>query len=152
EDGRVSELDALVVINHLAREASLVPEDMADAIGTTASEWVDVNADGRATPIDALTIINQLGREQYRDAASGLAPLAGKDPERDDEVRVLDETFASWGRPSPAASKKLIGAELQSDSRKSSQPMQRESDLPSEHRKDPDEFPFSLNHQPDEIE
>ena len=48
-DGRVSAIDALTVINHLARGGPLITKEIADAIALQASLWVDVNGDKDAT-------------------------------------------------------------------------------------------------------
>lgn len=56
-DGRVSSLDALVVINRLN---SAGPGQLPPPTGTNPPPFYDVNGDGMVTPIDALQIINYL--------------------------------------------------------------------------------------------
>ena len=68
EDGLVSAVDALTIINQMDRQS---PSGQAQAI--TGGEqtrgrgrMTDVNNDGRDTAIDALMVINRLNREQGR--------------------------------------------------------------------------------------
>ncbi len=64
DDGKVSALDALTVINHMAADRPLIPHDIADAIAMEASPWVDVNGDKAATALDALQVINEMSRRR----------------------------------------------------------------------------------------
>ena len=67
-DGVVSPIDALLVINALGRKSSslrLVDRDYVDPL------YADVNGDGAISPIDALNIINALGSS----VAAQAAPL-----------------------------------------------------------------------------
>jgi hypothetical protein len=59
-DGTVTPLDALIVINHLARIRQGV--DHWERPRQPGEGYVDVNGDSRLTPIDALMIINRLSR------------------------------------------------------------------------------------------
>jgi Ca2+-binding RTX toxin-like protein len=61
-DGRITALDALLVINRLARErsASINPTSEADSS-------YDANGDDRVSALDALSVINYLGRDSQRD-------------------------------------------------------------------------------------
>jgi hypothetical protein len=67
EDGVISALDALTVINQMSREAR-----GADIAGGDAGQqrgrgrMTDVNDDGRDTALDALMIINRLSRDRGR--------------------------------------------------------------------------------------
>ncbi len=57
-DGRVSPLDALLVINHLTRfRSGLIPAPPVAVPG-----MIDTNNDGIASPLDALLVINKLNR------------------------------------------------------------------------------------------
>ncbi len=57
-DGEISPIDALLVINHLGRETAEA-EDVR-----SARKFYDVSNDGKATSLDALLVINSLSREQ----------------------------------------------------------------------------------------
>lgn len=59
-DGLVTPLDALIVINHLARIRQGV--DQWERPRQPGEGYVDVNGDSRLTPIDALIVINRLSR------------------------------------------------------------------------------------------
>ncbi|MCP4892132.1 MAG: hypothetical protein GY904_36780, partial [Planctomycetaceae bacterium] len=59
DDGSVTALDALVIINFLSR-SGVGP--LPSPNGTMPPPYVDVNVDGAATAIDALLVINQLAR------------------------------------------------------------------------------------------
>ncbi|MEM9645948.1 MAG: dockerin type I domain-containing protein, partial [Planctomycetota bacterium] len=61
-DGKVTALDALLVINHLNRDDDLIDEATATLMGLRASGNVDVNGDGKASALDALQVINSLNR------------------------------------------------------------------------------------------
>lgn len=62
-DGRISPIDALQVINLLNSRG---PGEL-EGSGVTAPPYVDVNADGRATAIDALIVINYLNERSGGD-------------------------------------------------------------------------------------
>jgi hypothetical protein len=59
-DGMVTPLDALIVINHLARIRQGL--DQWERPREPGEGFVDVNGDSRLTPIDALIVINRLSR------------------------------------------------------------------------------------------
>ncbi|MEL6897593.1 MAG: dockerin type I domain-containing protein, partial [Planctomycetota bacterium] len=61
-DGLISPLDALRVINELSRVARSGGNSQAPNNELPNIEIHDVNADGLLSPVDALTIINHLGR------------------------------------------------------------------------------------------
>jgi hypothetical protein len=88
-DGEVSPLDALQVINQLARGTDPVPADMAEAIDTHSSSWVDVDGNGATTPRDALWVINHLAR-QSRLAESEWIPASLQDPSSDASEYLRD--------------------------------------------------------------
>ena len=58
DDGDVSAIDALLVINHLGRERA-----ESEDIGS-ARKFYDVSNDGKASSLDALLVINALSRQQ----------------------------------------------------------------------------------------
>ncbi|MEM6689699.1 MAG: G8 domain-containing protein [Planctomycetota bacterium] len=57
-DGRVSALDALVIINRLSQTASGLLQELAEV----ANRYFDVNDDSQTTALDALLVINYLSR------------------------------------------------------------------------------------------
>ncbi len=65
-DGNVSPLDALVIINELARRARTMQPSFAvlnsPELGTWRGLYFDQNQDGSVSPLDALRVINELGR------------------------------------------------------------------------------------------
>ncbi len=62
-DGKITPLDALLILNHLNRYGPrvILPESKPGAEGESPYMF-DVNGDGRVTPIDVLIIINYLNR------------------------------------------------------------------------------------------
>ena len=96
-DGRVSALDALVVINALGRadfsEWSFSPP--LRAVETMGGLRLDSNADGTITSLDALQVINELARRSaavageqvgWADATDGVIAELGED---DDDLLAL---------------------------------------------------------------
>ena len=66
-DGKVTALDALVIINQLARDRIELPASAVDARRVSLDQGLpsyDVNDDGRVSAIDALQVINRLSRSQ----------------------------------------------------------------------------------------
>jgi hypothetical protein len=63
QDGFVSPLDALLLINALKR-------DPAGVMST--SPWYDVNEDGVLSPLDVLWVINHLSRRSQEPTATGI--------------------------------------------------------------------------------
>lgn len=74
-DGRVSSLDALYIINRLNQ--GLVGS--LSAMGTQISGYVDVNGDGLLTPVDALQVINYLNQQLAQQRAATAAALPNVD-------------------------------------------------------------------------
>lgn len=72
EDGRVSAVDALTVINHLNRRSPAEGEPAAAPDSSRAK--VDVNNSGAVTALDALLVINEISPEAEL-AADALEPL-----------------------------------------------------------------------------
>ncbi|MCA9136101.1 MAG: hypothetical protein KDB00_05065, partial [Planctomycetales bacterium] len=88
DDGKVSPLDALVVINELARSNESDPSGAHHLSGTPtpggSARCVDVNSDNFVSPIDALIVINYLSRVALGEAElvdpfsnASLAPNIG---------------------------------------------------------------------------
>ncbi|MCO8122918.1 cadherin domain-containing protein [Stieleria sp. TO1_6] len=93
-DYEVTPIDALRVINHLARYPEFVVDNTArvDAL-------LDVNSDKIISPLDALFVINKIGQDQVsgttegeQTASSFLQPTA-TDEDRDDAIAQL---YGDW--------------------------------------------------------
>ncbi|MEO1615854.1 MAG: tandem-95 repeat protein [Planctomycetota bacterium] len=106
DDGLVTPIDALLVINHLARSGEpSIPVTESDA----GPPYYDVTGDQSISPLDALNVITELGRivsgegEGLGDAGSLVDPLqldfldsiASADDDDEEEVRLqaLDLAF-----------------------------------------------------------
>ena len=86
DDGVVSALDALQVVNHLNSTQS----DSAQVSGQAAPPYYDVNDDGAVSALDALIVINELNRVGTK-AFSVSEVLAPFDANEEDAVGP-----ASW--------------------------------------------------------
>ncbi|MCA9135486.1 MAG: beta-propeller fold lactonase family protein [Planctomycetales bacterium] len=71
QDGHVSPIDALSIINLLASASDAESEYLGQ--GALHSR-ADVNGDGRVSALDALMVINRLGRQNSQVAPSGVEP------------------------------------------------------------------------------
>ncbi|WP_182866720.1 tandem-95 repeat protein [Stieleria mannarensis] len=114
DDGNISPIDALLVINHLARQSSAsIPVEDTDA----GPPYYDVNGDKLISPSDALAVINELARGQANGGlgemveaehvvavadSDPVAPvitsdiidlLADEDDDEDDRIDALDAAF-----------------------------------------------------------
>jgi len=70
-DGRVLPIDALRIINDVARHGSR----MIDPLGRNRTLYFDVSGDNRVTPLDALRVINEISRQRHANKTSeGEAP------------------------------------------------------------------------------
>ncbi|MCC9601167.1 tandem-95 repeat protein [Stieleria sp. JC731] len=84
DDGNVSPIDALLVINRLAREGTIsIPVTNSDA----GPPYYDVNGDQVISPADALAVINDLALRQAGGQGEGESVLDG----------IVDETLPSAG-------------------------------------------------------
>ncbi|MCC9601047.1 carboxypeptidase regulatory-like domain-containing protein [Stieleria sp. JC731] len=89
-DGRVSALDALVVINHLGRQ-QVSMNSSAEGEGPSASNsQYDVNGDGAVSALDALLVINRLSQEYAASRAEFELVSAARD-----SARSVDHVFLS---------------------------------------------------------
>ncbi len=88
DDGAVSAIDALLVINHLGREYGAEGEDAG-----TARKYYDVSGDGRATSLDALLVINSLNRES-RESELVVNNVSRSQATGDDATSESDAVFA----------------------------------------------------------
>ncbi|MCA9140841.1 MAG: hypothetical protein KDB00_28920, partial [Planctomycetales bacterium] len=77
-DGDTTPLDALVVLNEIARGTYLVDDSQLEN-PLNVSQWpglyIDTNGDGRATPLDALIVINRVAVLQVGGAPEGVTEL-----------------------------------------------------------------------------
>lgn len=63
DDGRVTPLDALLVINSISKGITdATPSQSPRIFGTIGTKFLDVDGDGRVQPLDALRVINHLSR------------------------------------------------------------------------------------------
>ncbi|PHQ31643.1 peroxidase family protein [Rhodopirellula bahusiensis] len=113
EDGQVSAIDALTIINQMNSEsASALSSQLQDAGGANGEgqratssrpsrgRMTDVNNDGRDTALDALMVINRLNRDRDsggnrdRPKDSSGSPVDNETPDDSvaDEVRSIDGT------------------------------------------------------------
>ena len=73
QSGTVSPLDALLVINDIARrDVRTLPADKIDP----AEAFYDVSGDGRISPIDALQVINSIARNSQYTLLESNAPAS----------------------------------------------------------------------------
>lgn len=101
QDGIVTPLDALVVINELSRrQARGVGGALTDRPENSNSPYFDVNGDGHVTAHDALQIINVLSRNP-RQLAVTLSLDSTSDPNHNGTV--LSPTVQLRGQTSPFA-------------------------------------------------
>jgi hypothetical protein len=68
DDGIVTPIDALIIINAVNSTGSRPLEDDPDP--NALIRYLDVNSDGVLTPIDALIVINQLNRSDQAESES----------------------------------------------------------------------------------
>jgi hypothetical protein len=94
--GDVTSLDALAVINQLARvQHAELPE--IDSLDDFGGFYFDVTGDGLITSLDALRVINELGRRELRDDLQviGAASLVFQSQnEEDDDIVRRDEAIS----------------------------------------------------------
>lgn len=91
----VEPLDALLVLNDLARNGSRVLRDPA-----AVTHFVDTNDDGSVTPLDALWVLNEIARRSRGPSAAAegwqAAPAEPADPAAH---HANDAVFALWCVP-----------------------------------------------------
>ncbi len=64
-DGKVSALDALMVINYLNRTQYADGERASGTADTDTAQVYDLNLDGRVSAVDALMVINAMNRAEH---------------------------------------------------------------------------------------
>ena len=87
EDGTVTALDALTIINQMSRESR--GGDAGTLDGNRLEDWArgrmtDVNNDGRDSALDALMVINRLSRGRGGDLDPGRTPESPADEPTDE--------------------------------------------------------------------
>ena len=99
QDGRVSVLDALMVMNHVARQMREETGDLRFWRGRTSVDWFafDANNDGSVTTIDALTIVNRIASQQRSDAESEFEPIGQPDESQATWAEATEIIFTSIG-------------------------------------------------------
>ncbi len=115
--GDVTPLDALVVINEIARSARNQASNAAPSGGAPSttnfhisrSTMADVNADGKATAVDALVVINRVGRVHRGGSLASRVPI-------EDRIHRLTSDIAAGSLPKnlDVTTAKAILAKLQS--------------------------------------
>ena len=97
-DGSVSPIDALVVINQVSRAASLGEGEFA-ATGVTASQFfTDVNGDNTTSALDALQVINYLAKMNGSQASGEqIAVLSAPASSNSSTPETADDVFAALG-------------------------------------------------------
>jgi SdrD B-like domain/Dockerin type I domain len=86
DDGAITPLDALLVINHLNAARAGLSRDLA-----ALSVFQDVNGDGVISPVDALMVINELNAKQKSADAASMQFFADLGDEKED----VDGIFAN---------------------------------------------------------
>ncbi|EMI15516.1 phosphoesterase PA-phosphatase related protein [Rhodopirellula maiorica SM1] len=101
EDGQISALDALTVINEMNRPTQTLGSGDGQSSGSGSGRMTDVNNDGRNSALDALMVINRLNRERGNFGAGDSGndtpsetPTDQTDPQdsNDNDDTVADES------------------------------------------------------------
>jgi hypothetical protein len=96
-DGGVSALDALVIINHIGR----VKMNEAEAEASNGQNYLDVNSDHQVTALDALQVINYLARHSdvlsNREGEAVVARALDSPNTNRLSSRATDAAFADLG-------------------------------------------------------
>lgn len=87
-DGRVEPIDALRVLNDLARGGARILRDP-----TQLTDFVDTSNDGEVTPLDALLVLNEIARRR-RETGDGAA--AAEQAEGLADVATVDRVLVGW--------------------------------------------------------
>jgi hypothetical protein len=75
QDGHVSPIDALLVINHLNDNAANLSEPLpVPSTGNEPPPFLDVNGDNRVAPVDALMVINKISQDANAEAEGEFTP------------------------------------------------------------------------------
>jgi hypothetical protein len=94
-DGSVSPIDALLIINRMARQSNSGEGESGSTLSSTY--YTDVNGDRETSAIDALQVINYLARRaNSRESESVIAPVAVPSVASNpvDSTNVSDSVFA----------------------------------------------------------
>ena len=100
EDGAVSALDALMIVNQISRQSAAGQTDVIESLGgengnsePQRGRMTDVNNDGRHTALDALMVINRISRDQGRlNPQEDRQDRSDNDSTTETEVRSIDGT------------------------------------------------------------
>jgi Beta propeller domain/Dockerin type I domain len=92
-DGKVTALDALMVINEMNRrgQSNVSVSQVLRQVGSSISSFTDVTGDGQITANDALSIINELARQQAQSLPNAEKITSSVDEyfRYEDEVRLF---------------------------------------------------------------
>lgn len=94
QSGTATPLDALIVINQIARQSTI---DLPDQ----SPYYVDTNGDGQLTPRDALRVLNAIGARQANaepESVMRTEAVTGNLPRRLADEVTVDQVFAVLGR------------------------------------------------------
>ncbi|MCA9144192.1 MAG: hypothetical protein KDB05_15450, partial [Planctomycetales bacterium] len=72
EDGRVSAIDVLTIVNEMSRQSQGVAAGNGQAETRGSGRMTDVNNDGHDTPLDALMVINRINRGDFGNRDPGF--------------------------------------------------------------------------------
>ncbi len=94
QSGEVTSLDALAVVNEIARAAvSTLPE--LTTLDLFGGSYFDVSGDGRITSIDALQVINQVARELLGAEAEELPSSHSSLASNNDDAATRENVFST---------------------------------------------------------
>jgi len=97
---RVEPLDALRVLNDLARNGSRTLRDPSQI-----TTFIDANNDGTVSPLDALVVLNEIARRNRRSEGEAGSGDAAKTKLRQSSDTAVDAIYAAW--PGDSNEKKL---------------------------------------------
>ena len=97
-DGVVTAMDALLVINYLAKQDTKAETLFGENNPSTIDTQLDTNGDGTIPALDALIVLNRLGKMTTQSSAIRTQPLSlADDPGKDESVlAVIDQSIATW--------------------------------------------------------
>jgi hypothetical protein len=108
DDGAISALDSLLVINRLAAAggATSIPVEMDDR----GPDFYDVNGDQRISAPDALAVINELSRINNGSQVSSEGEVVPPPSDASSDAMVLIDTSPSVPVEDLSASEKIVGS------------------------------------------
>ncbi len=109
-DGFVSPVDALVVINEMSRGGSSGEGEAASASVLASPYFTDVNGDRETSALDALQVINYLARMNGSQSGGEQVLLPSEsESESSSTTETADDVFAALGGNEPA---KIVSADI----------------------------------------